>query len=351
MTSTKNIPKYQDSAAQKKTLDDVIEGFIADAIERFPFLKGRLLIVDTNKPRSYGAADLDHYAVSLAADETSDYLDRLYAQQIKAVGPGSFAAYDPERRLCSIFYDNHIDETELNNITEDTERKILSTLDHELGHLAIENGYPNSNDLYVRVVGESIADAYALIRHYQRFGADSKLNFNYTNPVYRAHNMMHGDLRHFTTFVTDEIIKCKDQIDFNALSSEETARLAWRFAMNYVPPAPLIESLHNDLKPIRDAFKLSNKDGVKALIDRALHPETGYFNFRVTSRWLRSYLDGEFKFLNGDPGLSKEYLGNVSTELKEREFRLAAEDILFNVPTVSEKPASAPQRRSQPQPV
>lgn len=54
------------------------------------------------------------------------------------------------------------------------ETAAIFALDHELGHHVVENGHPSSGNL-----GESAADAYATLRHIQRFG--KKMEPSYQN--------------------------------------------------------------------------------------------------------------------------------------------------------------------------
>ena len=348
MATTKNISKYKNAEAQKKTLADVIEGFMADVLERFPHLKGRLLIADVNQRRSYGAEYLDHEAVSLTIDEIPGYLGKKHDPAI-----GSCASYDSARSLGVIFIDEHIDEAEFNDISGETEKHILYVLNHELGHLILENGrYTKNSSLHIKVIAESAADAYAyaLMCHYQHYGVNSACADKTASSINRLTSSIVDDMTHFTTFVLNELIKRRDLIDFEALTPRQTADLAGLFATKYAPSAPVIEKLYKVFEPVREASKTNWEEAIKKMVDITLDPTADYYTFSVGGQWLRHYLDGHFKWPNGrDPKFSEEYLSNVSTELKEREFKFAAEDILFNVPTVSEKPTPARQRRPQPQ--
>lgn len=74
---------------------------------------------------------------------------------------------------------------------------------------------------------------------------------------------------------------------------------------------------------------------MKLLADIVLNPQRDYYTFKTGSRWLMYYLETR-TFLNGDPiNLPGKYLKDALKKLKEREFKFAQEDILFNVPTVA----------------
>ena len=333
---------------QKKSLRDIFNHFSAEAVERFPDLKGRLLILDMNEYRAYGCDAIDHEKTGLTPDTAHGYLgNHSITQEMREnKNKSSCAGGDPARNLNMIFINDRIDEKELNNVSEKTEKEMLLTLDHELAHRAIANGN-DQNNLYTDVIAESIADAYALIRHYQRFGVDSDYHDLAYNPVRRTRNMVWNDDKdHFTSFVLDEIIKRRHLIDFDRLDPAQTASLAWRFAMEYAPAAPVVERIHRVYEPLREAYKASTEanDLLKVLTDVVLNPENGYYTFKAGSQWLMYFLETR-TFFNGEPiNLPAEYLDDALKKLKEREFKFAQEDILFNMPIVaSPQPAPANQ--------
>lgn len=332
---------------KKRSLSDIFNHFAAEAVERFPDLKGRLLILDMNEYAAYGYKSIDYEKTGLTPETALAYLANNSITALMSEGKeGSCAAKDAKYDLRIINIStktNKVDEKEFTDVSEKTEKDILFILNHELAHLAIDNAY-DYESLYEQVVAESIADAYALICHYQRFGGESEYRDISGYVPGRARDMVLNDKPecHFTTFVLDEIINRKHMIDFNQLNPQQTANLAWRFAMQYAPPAPIIKDMHAMYEDVRQAWKNSTKaeEALPILINTVLDPKNGYYTFKTGYRWLMYYLETR-TLLNGEPiNLPAEYLDDTLKKLKEREFKLAQEGILFNMPIM---PAAAPQ--------
>lgn len=330
---------------QKESLKDIFQSFYKDAVTRFPSLAGLLLIADINQVNAYGAKEIDHRKTGMPTDAAFEYLNNhpITNQLHKNEKESSCASYDPDRNLRLIFINDRFDRKEWNNVSETSKKNLLLVLDHELAHLAIADGCP-LDTLSSRVISESIADAYALIRHYQRFGADSNHEHEFINPWERGNYFIQNqDNAHFTTFVLDEIIRRKHLIDFNGLSPHHTASLAWHFAMAYAPPGPVVAVLSNAFNKVNGAYKSSVEEGRRAWAEVTLDPENGYYTFKFGSRMLRDFLDDKVDNNGEGIRLRGEYWDDVRRRLKEREFKFAQEDILFNTPRVVADPRPANQ--------
>jgi len=101
--------------------------------------------------------------------------------------------------------------------------------DHEVGHLICEDGYgwmsPN--------LKESVADAYAVIRHIQRFGsADGVAAVPAMRAVELAFRNDSG--AHFTTTTAAAIIEDSKRVDFSKFSPDETKALASTYARRHM---------------------------------------------------------------------------------------------------------------------
>lgn len=334
---------------QKESLGDIFASFYKDAVTRFPALAGLLLIADINQVNSYGVKEIDHRKTGLPTDAAFEYLNnhpittRLHENEKES----SCASYDPDRNLRIIFINDRFDKKEWDNVSETSKKNLLYLLDHELAHLAIADGYP-FDTLSSRVISESIADAYALIRHYQRFGADSNHEHEFINPWERGNLFIrYQDNVHFTTFVLDEIIRRKHLIDFNGLSPQHTASLAWRFAMEYAPPAPVVVMLSQAFNKVAPAYNSSREEGRRAWVDVTLDPKTGYYTFKLGSRMLHGLLNDKAQDNAGKIiRLRGKYWDDVRHRLKEREFKFAQEEILFNMPKAATAPRLAPARKN-----
>lgn len=344
-----NVTPPSDSNPKKQTLREVFNKFAADAADRFPQLNGKLLVLDMNEHKIHGLNHLDEKKTKLTKESAVDYLSNHPITREMEVNKHASPCtiYDERKGVHVIFMNDPVKESERDNVKPATEQNLLFILDHELGHCAIRNGFGRDQSPYSALLAETVADAYALIRHYQRFGTDSPYANKYVDPSARAENfILGGDAEHFTSFTLAEIIKRKDEIDFNSLSPQETADLARRFALEFMPPAPAVEDMFREMNDVRKAFAVNFNGGVKALVEKALDPKTDYFTFKLGYMWLHKYLD-KGALPDGSPlKLPKEYVDDAKKRLKEREMKFAQESILFNVP---KKPA-APRNNLPPAP-
>jgi hypothetical protein len=103
------------------------------------------------------------------------------------------------------------------------EMRALHVLDHELGHHVVKTGfYPPHRHL-----GEASADAFAALRHIQRFGMDTEM-FDY---LARGSSMVLGmSPIHFTAAVFHRAREIAEERDITGLSLPETAELAGAIA-------------------------------------------------------------------------------------------------------------------------
>lgn len=105
------------------------------------------------------------------------------------------------------------------------------TFDHELGHLLTSSEDLDALDMRRK---ESIADAFALIRRFQRYGSNADDVADLT--VFRSlEAIIKGSSSHFTSLVTAQILKDRDIVDFLTLSPEETWQMAYDYAQKYAP--------------------------------------------------------------------------------------------------------------------
>ncbi|MDF3023558.1 MAG: hypothetical protein K0R10_919 [Alphaproteobacteria bacterium] len=102
------------------------------------------------------------------------------------------------------------------------EMRAVYVLDHEIGHHVVKNGRGHGPHL-----AEAAADAYASLRHIQRYGQATEF-FDYLN---KASMVVLGQSRiHYTR---DTMMRVKEfawEQDISQLSLQETARLAERIA-------------------------------------------------------------------------------------------------------------------------
>ena len=168
------------------------------------------------------------------------------------------------------------------------------TFDHETGHaLSPEaSGTP----------AENMADAYASLRHLQRFDGDTA-DLDYCAWKRAMVFMQTGATSHLTTFTVDKIIIDQKTADFLSLSPKETAAIAKDYARLNTPDEKKIQKLQKDFKPLkklppRQAFRKLARITLKAEPDSP----TFYLGARILAGALKKggvTLDGKKIVLNG----------------------------------------------------
>jgi len=126
----------------------------------------------------------------------------------------------------------------------------LFVLDHELGHRILRNGsYANASS---RHHAECAADAYAMLRHIQRFGKDTNFVKNYAG---RRSNLLvlYGDTKHYSKFTVDRVIELARETDVTGLSLQETAELAAKIADDTHLDGVQLQKLYDTFRPVAEA--------------------------------------------------------------------------------------------------
>ncbi len=326
-------------APKGRSLSEIFNEFAHDAVARFPHLKGQILIVDMDEKKVY-AESVDKQKTGLAREDVPDYISnhQLYKEMERNKAMSSAATRDEKRNLMLVFMNESVSPAERAGVSKETEQHLLYVMDHELAHNAIKDGA--SRDVqsaydYNILLGESVADAYAQIRHYQRYGVDEYAHNKYVSPGGRAENfILSGDSVHFTSFVLEAINKQKDKIDFDKLTPQQTADLARRFALEYMPPKRVVQDISFAFAPIRNIFRFNKEEGVKALVSKALDPKADYYTFKFASLWLKDML-ATGTYPDGRPiQLPRQYLDDVVAKLKTRTEKFENDGLLFDMPIV-----------------
>lgn len=332
------------------SLEELFVQFAHESVERFPHLKGRLLIFDVHRGKYYTQA-LDPQKTKFSSkyldEDVSKYLEiHSCTKEILRDLLTSCAHYDSSRDVRVIFINKLSDQVEMNHISSEIKKQFLITLDHELAHCAIKEGEDAlGNALHASLVRENIADAYSLIRYYQRFGVEEDRQQDILDPWYRGWGMLNNQGTHSTMFVLEELINCKDKIDFASLTPEQTADLAKRFARAYMAPVPVVKNLKKIFDGVaRTDYKLSEKVA-KVLAERTFDPANDYYAAKFGNRMLQDFLEGRLIGEGERIVLTGSYWDDVRRKSKELEFKLAQEGILFKMPQVKQKLSSATQNK------
>ena len=160
------------------------------------------------------------------------------------------------------------------------------TLDHELGHVLLNYLFMNNKNHI-----ESAADAFAAIRHLQRFNNNTQALSLLS--CSRSYNMAYlGRTEYMTTPVIDQILKDSKHIDFKALSPEETIETAKNYTRKYTLSYPEIAAANNWAKTTHAflAHSPSNENFIKKIASTALSTPD-HVSFKLGLSVIQPFLD------------------------------------------------------------
>jgi len=156
-----------------------------------------------------------------------------------------------------------------------------AVFDHELGHMVVKRGM--GNDAHQPQMCESVADAFASIRNFQRFGQKPEALSSYSGM--RAYEFFLGQESHLTTTVVDGIRLDAESVKFMSLSPAETAALAEEYAKNL---SPATQELVEARRVYRAVIEAQEKDGLdcEALAKTMLQQPANSLAFKLGARAL-----------------------------------------------------------------
>jgi hypothetical protein len=134
-------------------------------------------------------------------------------------------------------------------------------LDHELGH-AVTQLNTDKQAMKVSSLGnraECEADAYAMIRHYQRYGADSTFP-EYVAELRNINAVQKGDVVHWTTRAVDEVIELNRQGKLADLTPQQARDLSVEIAKRCHLSADAEHNMGEAFKSIVISTALASKN-------------------------------------------------------------------------------------------
>lgn len=303
-----------------KSLSDVFNQFARDTIAHFPEAKGRLLIHDTNESTTYGRERLARQSRRSQAS-----VDAFLKKRTQDKNRQTYAETDNRLRLLFIMYDEPVNENEIGALPKKAEKDILFVLDHELAHLVVKDPpLAGENEQYKSSIREAVADAYALIRHYQRFGTGTECVDRYVSPFARADGLIFGgDATHFTAFTLQAISAARNALNIHELDEESTARIARNFALRHTPQPETIAKLAEKFRPVKKAWERDRDAGLRMLIEVTLDPSNDADIFRTGETWLRAFLHGVVFKDGKTPALDPWEKKTLARNLDERAFHFS----------------------------
>lgn len=187
--------------------------------------------------------------------------------------PVALAIFHPAKNL---FYDP------VNRAFDDA-----ATFDHEMTHLLT----PEMSGC----LSENVADARAVIRHFQRFGTDQN-NVGYCGWRRAVEFMQEGDASHLTTFSLDHVYNDRKVGDFERMNTAETLQAAKDYA-RHTPDDAELQTLTTDFN--RVAHKPANEDFFRGVFEITMTAPVASKTFYLGARVLMPALSENGVILNG----------------------------------------------------
>ena len=336
------LPEYH----EKLPLKEIFNREAAQAVKDFPELNGRYVFIDA--PDNIAITKyLDREALGLEDDYE---LSRLLSQMKRAAEKaGSSMATKLGRNELDLIVFTPLPFRPFTGKDQPGEMEIMATFDHELGHLVVKGAY-FSQDSTLR---ESAADAYAVLRHIQRYGDKSEAIDR--GGWRRAFDfIMSGDAGHFTTLVVDEVAALKDKLDIKAMTPQQTAELAGRIALQFTPHMDVTNEAAYSFQSVRETMQYSRslEEGLKELAKVTLAEGVEYHTFKIGARALERFLDGKISTQDGPITLEGRFWDGVRRDLDARMAKLDSEGLLLGMPLKGSKAFNdnAPPRIAAPEP-
>ena len=136
--------------------------------------------------------------------------------------------------------------------------------DHEMGHLVVKEGDPACISPHI---AECAADAYAALRHVQRYGNDTDFFTSYN----RSYNIVLGNSPdHYTDAVLQKVRQLCQERDISKLSLRETAQLAGKLAVEYGFNEEKLDKVKSAFQAVAQIFREAVKKGERVDQDKIL---------------------------------------------------------------------------------
>jgi len=162
------------------------------------------------------------------------------------------------------------------------------TFDHETAHAL----HPDANG----IDGENTADAYAVLRHLQRYKGQ-QTDIDYAAWKRAMIFLQTGISSHLTTFTIDKILLDSKATDFCSLTPAETSAVARDYARKHTPSADRLKKLCRDFNKLKG--KKLDAQTLRRLADITLKAAPTSDTFYLGNRILQPLLDGRAMKMDG----------------------------------------------------
>jgi hypothetical protein len=257
-----------------------------------------------------------------------------------------FALYSKRPRLSLVVFNERVRNRDLPALPQETLQELTLTLDHEIGHLVIPDALNDKDDnAHGNLIQENVADAFALLMHYKRFGLDTPLGTG-SAMLDLAESFAFKDKHYHTHFCYPMIMKIvavRHLINFDDLSPADIAKLARSFALQHTFSNAQIRDLDEAFTACRKAYR---HRGTPAALRSLAHVAQTTQHPHVARVCVDMYMDLHKKHQSL---LQAEEWSARFHDMERLDLRLTKEELLFRIPSSFAKP-SIPQTPPPPAP-
>jgi len=283
------------SAAAKDERFD-FEAVVAEAYRQNPELETTVFFVDISKeqvahPNRKTLREIMHFMSDSEAGRNFIQPQIQECQRNKA----SYCHFGGESKLIYIYSGTDRPRFFSPRVSEAQEMTFI--FDHEFAHAHITSGGSDN-----RFLAENTADAYALIRHIQRFGtgtalAEEIVAFRARDTAFRASGIFN-----FSCRALEHVLEVARKVDYTSLTPAQTSALAEQVALEFTPDGPMLKRLHGAFAPLHAngtpeslaKISLGTKDAevlkwsatvLKALLADVVAPPQGSSEIKPDKKW------------------------------------------------------------------
>ncbi len=289
---------------------------VAEAYEAFPQMANSIFFVDANTRRPIHPDAETQAQLTAALDAPTAFGTALTqdCSQLRGLRQSS----------CKIFYNNgqpmffvllYLEkdmESALDGPQHLRAHQHLA-FDHEFAHALIEKANGGST------VCESVADSYAALRHFQRYG--TKTGMIETLMQRRAAlSFANNDVDHFTSPALEEVLSVRKSFDFTQLNPMQVARMAEYIGSKSAPRGAEKRALTRSFKKLSAAFnEMADDTPLRKLANSALTARAA-----IVGKWgkvaLKAFLDNKVALEIGGQNVTfkSAYWRGVRAALKAR---------------------------------
>lgn len=326
------------------SLNALLSNFVREAEAAFPELRGHLVLYNVRRGDYHATPAFNAAARGFRSrSKFEHYIANHEVAKDARAQKDTIAAYafrEKKPKLFLIMFNEKVQNKELHRLSAKRAQELLSTLDHELAHLVIKEAYNEENDRHGNYVEEHVAEAYAQLMHYKRFGTDSHYaDGSGALDLARSFVFKQSDMQsHFYYPTIKQIVACRNLINFSELKPGDIADLARRFAIKNTPSNAQMQDIDDAFAATRKAYRGGGlAAGMRALAKLAHdtpHPHVARVSIDL-------FLDIQTQF---SAKLQGEEWDTLRRQIKQLDFQLAQEDILYRVPKhITLQPPKPPQ--------